>query len=150
VVELLEEGGKSMEFLKYFIEVFKELGAGNTALIVLILLFVWFFVKILPQATERIVKAIENLGKVFAAHEERSVSIQNDIKVLQLDVKDLQGDVQKVLESMMRKEEVGRIHDRLDNMATREDIAIFTAALRDHSDDCRRANERILDKVIKE
>ena len=131
-----------MEVFKFFAEVFREFGAGNTAQLIILGLFAWFFIKILPQAVERVVKAIEDLGKVFAVHEERSILLQQTVLSIQADLRCVQT-------NSPTKETINKIHDRINDLPTKDDFNLFIDELRRHGEECEKRGSRILDNSVR-
>lgn len=134
--------------IKLIAEIFQELGAGNTALIVILFLFTWGFVriiKVLPNLIERLVSAIENLGTTFAVHDVRASAISQTLLSIESNIKDLNRDV-------ANQENITRIHERLDShfvtAATKEDIKLILTAINDHSKNCQEMGVQLQRDVI--
>ncbi|MDU2064722.1 MAG: hypothetical protein E6713_07740 [Sporomusaceae bacterium] len=133
-----------MDLAKFLVDIFREFGAANTVFLVMLGCVVWVTVKVLPKFIERIVLAIEGLGKTFAAHDERA-------NLLYQQVMSLQSDINTMQKSAITLESIMRIHERIDKavlvLATKEDVDAVLKALDRHSDECERRSERIFDKV---
>lgn len=131
--------------LKVLAEILQEVGAGNTALIVILGLFAWFFTKVLPKAVERLVAAIENLGTTFAVHDVRASAISQSLIGIETNIYNLNKNV-------ANQENIVRLHDRLDihfsNSATKEDIKLIIDAVADHARDCQVRNNQLQRDVI--
>jgi len=127
------------------VEIFQKLGAGNTAVILIMGLFAWFFTKVLPRAVERLVAAIENLGTTFAVHDVRASAISQSLTSLQADMFNLSKNV-------ANQENIVRVHDRLDihfsNSATKEDIKLIIDTMMDHSKDCQARGNQLQRDII--
>lgn len=101
------------------------LGLGNTALLIILALFCYFFVQILPKAVERIVKAIENLGVTFATHDTRAIALQQSVLSLTADVKTLN-----------------------DKVATKTDVESIHSKMDLHQQDCQRRSTHLMHDIL--
>lgn len=126
-------------------DLFQLVGASNAMLIIVSFAVGYFFVKILPNAVERLVTAIENLGKTFAVHDERSTIVFQSVCGLQNDVREL-------AKSTANQGDIIRLHTRLDDhfiiASTKEDIKLVIEAITEHAKDCQIRSSQIQRDVI--
>lgn len=129
--------------IKVISGIFQEVGAGNTALIIILFLFSWGFVRIinvLPKAINRLVAAIENLGTTFVVHDTRSTVISQSIITLQAEVHEL-------IKTVANQDSIIRVHKRQDDhnatAATKEDVGLILKALGEHTKDCQDRSNQI-------
>lgn len=135
--------------IKVLSDIFQQVGAGNAALIIILFLFSWGFIriiKVLPRLVERLVCAIENLGTTFAVHDTRATVIAQGIVTLQSSIHELS-------KEMATQSDIIRLHKRLDDhnitAATKEDINQVLKAMADHSRDCQDRTNQIQRDVLK-
>ena len=115
-------------------DLFQQVGSSNAMLIVITFAIGWFFIRILPKPVERLVTAIENLGKTFAVQDERSAIIFRSVSGLQEDLREL-------TKVTANQADIIRLHTRLDDhfvvTATKEDVKLIIDALAAHTRDCQ-------------
>ena len=131
-----------MELLKLLIETFKEIGAGNTALILIFLFLGWVAVKLVPPAVERTASAFERIAESMAKLEMVLHSHSSDAEIIKQNVQKLHDKIDKAVIVFATREDI----TSLSNVVKAEGELIHSAVL-DHTKVCQHQAERIMDKV---
>lgn len=117
-----------METIKFGAELFREFGAAQLALMIILSVFTWFLVKIVPASMNRMADTMEQLAKTLIVHDERALQIVSAMSALQ-------AEIQIVRAATITPETLQRIHERVDRivlaMATKDDIRVILETIKE-------------------
>jgi len=139
-----------VEVVKFVADVFREFGAGNTALVIILGMFVYFFLKLMPPAVERVVAAVEKLGTTFAVHDERATLLYQLVTTVLTEIHSIKA-------GQVTETHLNRFHERIDNIVSNQVtkdqlddcIELLKKELERHASLCEKQNNRIHDAISK-